>query len=89
MARLQRCRDGTGDEGSCVRAWKYDPEGKKERKIVGNEPIVGCSLEVGSLTARTMQWQDFWLTTEITEIIEHKDNYWRFKTGNSEYEFWS
>lgn len=88
MARLSRVRDGAGDEGSCVIAWKYDPEGKKERENVGNEPIVGCCLEVGSVTARSMQWQDFWLTTEITEILEKKDGYVKFKTGNSEYEFW-
>ena len=29
-----------------------------------------------------------WQTTEVTEILEEKENYVKFKTKNSEYEFY-
>ena len=55
-------------------------------KVVGDMPIVGCSLLVGSIHTR-MFGQDYWLTTPITKILEEKPGYVRFKTWNSEYEF--
>ena len=30
-----------------------------------------------------------WQTTEVTEILEEKENYVKFKTKNSEYEFYT
>ncbi len=42
---------------------------------------------VGSITARTYSDQDYWLTTVVTEIIEDKGDYVKFKTGNSVYEW--
>jgi len=92
MATLRRIKpnDQAGDSGARVEAIKWKKDGTLD-KIVANEPTVGCSLLVGSVTARTYSGQDYWLTTEITEILEDtkkKDGrYIRFKTGNSEYEF--
>jgi hypothetical protein len=42
---------------------------------------------VGALTARTMQWQDYWLTTEVLEILEETEDYVKFRTKNTIYEW--
>jgi hypothetical protein len=48
---------------------------------------------VGSITARSYSDQDYFLTTTVTEILEEITNeqthYIRFRTGNSEYEWWN
>lgn len=86
--------DGTKhfiEGGSRVEAIKWNEDGTY-KEIIGHTPIVGCSLLVGSLTARSYSATDYWLTTVVTEIIEDnrdKDgniNFIRFKTENSEYE---
>jgi len=90
MAFLRRLSDNKGDSGSRVEAIAWNEDGTV-KEIVDNRPIVGCSLLVGSVTARSYSAQDYWLTTPITEILEEtvKDNeyYIKFKTGNSIYEF--
>lgn len=89
MAILRRLRDGAGDQGARAEAiqWK---DGKYD-KVIGNRPILGCSMLVGSVTARSYSTQDYWLTTPVTEILEEIDDedglYVKFKTGNSVYEF--
>lgn len=50
-------------------------------------PRVGVAMRVGSIYARTMQSQDWWQTTYITEILEERDDFVRFKTTNSIYEW--
>lgn len=70
-------------------AWNRD---RTFKEIVDSKPVVGCSLLVGSVTARSYSSQDYWLTTKVTEIVEEKkgdDGYYeliRFKTANSVYE---
>lgn len=86
MARLRRTSDGAGDMGARSEAIAWENGVFKE--IVGNRPTLGCSMIVGGVTARTYQQQDYWLTTVITEIIEERQDYVRFKTENSEYEWW-
>jgi len=92
MAILRRVSDGQGDEGSRVEAIKWNEDGTF-KEIVDNKPVVGCSLLVGSVTARSYSDKDYWLTTEVTEILEEKEHngglYMKFKTGNSIYELWS
>lgn len=85
MATLRRTRDGAGDSGARVDAIEWNEDGTFKR-VAGHEPIVGCSLLVGSVTARSYSDQDYWLTTVVTEILEKREGYCRFKTGNSEYE---
>jgi hypothetical protein len=93
MATLKRVSDGAGDQGVRVEAIKWKEDGTID-KIVDNRPVVGCSLLVGSLTARSYSDKDYWLTTEVTEILEEKYNdnerleYCKFKTGHSVYEIW-
>jgi hypothetical protein len=88
MAQLRRISDGAGDMGARSEAIAWNADGTF-KEIVGRRPTVGCSILVGSVTARTYQHQDYWLTTPVTEILEEKDNYVKFKTENSEYEWWS
>ena len=92
MARLSRIGDGAGDSGSRSEAIQWKENGTLD-KVVSNRPTLGCSMLVGSVTARSYSRQDYWLTTPVTEILEEKESeegiYVKFKTGNSTYEFWS
>lgn len=96
MAELRRIRDGAGDSGSRVEAIAWNEDGTF-KEVIGHRPMVGYSLLVGSVTARTYSNQDYWLTTPITEILKEEERkgrdgegyYCRFKTENSEYEFFS
>lgn len=88
MAQLRRISDGKGDVGARSEAIAWNPDGRF-KKIVGRRPVVGCSMLVGSVIARTYDSQDYWMTTVITEILEEREDYVRFKTENSEYEWWS
>lgn len=89
---LRRISDGKGDSGALSQAIAWN-EDKTFKEVAGHKPIVGCSIKVGSVTARSYSNQDWWLTTPITEILEEIENediqYIRFKTGNSEYEWWN
>ena len=78
-------REEFKEGGARVEAHKYNKETQLHEGVVGHEPIVGCSLLVGSVTARSYSNQDWWLTTEITEIVEETNEYILFKTLNSTY----
>jgi len=92
MASLRRTRDGEGEVGARVEAIAWNEDGTF-KEIIGHKPTIGCSLLVGSVTARSYSSRDYWLTTPITEILEEESNdeyyYCKFKTENSDYEFWS
>ena len=95
MPRLIKIHpDGTEEvkeSGQRVEAIQWDAEGHFS-KVVGHVPIVGCSLLVGSVTARTYSDQDWWLTTPVTEILQElyatngQPLKFKFKTNNSIYE---
>lgn len=91
MPTLRRTHDGAGDTGARVEAIKWHENGRRE--IIGHRPIIGCSLLVGSLIARSYSSQDWWLTTVIEEILEEDERedglYVKFKTTNSIYEYFS
>lgn len=77
--------DGNGDSGGeSLAIWEEEGEVKFEHDA---RPRVGICIQVGSSYARTMQWQDWWQTSYITEIIEESENYIKFKTKNSIYEW--
>ncbi len=88
MARLKRISDGAGDEGSRSEAIAWNEDGTF-KEVVGRKPVVGCSMLVGSVTARSYSRKDYWLTTPVTEILEERQDYVRFRTENSEYEWWA
>lgn len=91
MARLRRIRDGAGDEGARVEAISWNEDGSF-KEVVDDKPVVGCSLLVGSVTARTFSTKDYWITTPIISILEQVQTdeglYVKFTTENSSYEFW-
>ena len=90
MPKLKRVSDGEGYHGSLVEAITWNDDGSF--KIVANHPVIGCSLRVGSPFAGTYSTRDWWMTTEVTEILEESKNkeglyeYVKFKTKNSIYE---
>lgn len=86
MATLKRIGDGAGDSGALSQAISWNEDGTF-KEVVGDRPTVGCSMLVGSATARTYQNQDYWLTTPVTEILEDEGDRVLFKTGNSTYEW--
>lgn len=88
MARIRRESDGVSESGSRSEAISWN-EDRTFKEVVGNRPIVGCSMLVGSVTARSYANQDYWLTTVVTEIIEDKGDYVKFRTENSIYEWWA
>ena len=89
---LRRVSDHAGDMGGSSRSIKWKEDGSFD-EVTGEEPTVDESMQVGSVTARSYSEQDYWLTTPVTKILETIKNddvhYVRFKTGNSEYEWWS
>jgi hypothetical protein len=89
---LRRVRDGAGDSGpmSLAITPTVDMDTNKVVDVQyehGARPRIGSAMRVGSIAGRTFAAQDWWQTTLITEILEDKDDYVRFKTGNSEYEW--
>ena len=63
-------------------AWNED---RTFKEVVGHRPTIGCSLMVGSVTARSYSNQDYWLTTPVTKILEETEDYVLFETKNSTY----
>ena len=85
MYTLSRMSDKAGDSGSiCNLLWEEDGEFKVEYH---GRPRVGVAVMVGSSVTRTMQYQDWWQTSYITEILEDNETYIKFKTQNSIYEW--
>ena len=77
-------REEFKEGGARVDAIKWTEDGKFDT-IKGHEPIVGCALLVGSVTARSYSDSDYWVTTPITEIVEETNEHVLFKTLNSTY----
>lgn len=77
---LIRESDGTGDSGPMSTIYRYNPATGQIERLHESKPKVGYSIMVGSFMARTYALQDYWQTTEITEILEEKDEYVKFKT---------
>jgi hypothetical protein len=72
------------ESGPMCNAVSWNEDGSF-KGVVGHEPTIGCSLIVGSMTARSYSDSDYWMTTTITKIIEQTDEHWIFETENSTY----
>jgi hypothetical protein len=77
----------TGDTGGMSTIMKLSKDGNRVLARLNSKPRVGWVIRVGSLYARTYRYQDWWQTSTITEILEERKDYCRFKTLNSEYEW--
>jgi hypothetical protein len=80
--RLVRERDGLVAESKEVLWIEFNEEGKFKSKH--DEPAIGRSLVMSPFSINFT-----WQTTELTEIIEQKENYIKFKTMNSVYELFN
>lgn len=77
--RLVRERDKLTKESARVLWLEWNEDSTFKEKY--DHPAVGRSLLMSPFN-KYYTWQ----TTDITEIVEQKDNYIKFKTKNSDYE---
>jgi len=79
--KLVRESDGLTKESKDVLWLEFNEEGTFKSKH--SEPAVGRSLLMSPFN-EFFTWQ----TTTVTEIVEERDDYIKFKTENSTYELW-
>ena len=79
--KLVRERDGLTNQSKEVMWVEWNEEGRFKSKH--DEPAVGRSLMMSPFN-QFFTWQ----TTTLTEIVEERENYIKFKTRNSNYELW-
>ena len=79
--KLVRERDGLIKQSKEVMWIEFNEEGRFKAKY--DKPAVGRSLLMSPFTM-SFTWQ----TTTITEIVEQREDYIKFKTQNSNYELW-
>ena len=79
--KLVRERDGLTKQSKGVKWVEWNEDGRFKSKH--DEPAIGRSLLMSPFNL-FFTWQ----TTTVTEIVEQRDDYIKFKTGNSNYELW-
>lgn len=79
--KLVRERDGLTNQSAEVMWLEWNEEGKFKAKH--DKPAIGRSLIMSPFN-QFFTWQ----TTDITEIIEEREDYVKFHTKNSTYELW-
>ena len=79
--KLVRERDGLTKQSAEVMWVEFNDEGRFKSKH--DEPAVERSLIMSPFN-QFFTWQ----TTIITEIVEEREDYIKFKTQNSNYELW-
>jgi hypothetical protein len=79
--KLVRERDGLTKESKEITWLEWNEDGifKSEH----SEPAIGRSLLMSPFNIYFT-----WQTTPITEIVEQREDYIKFKTRNSDYELW-
>jgi hypothetical protein len=79
--KLVRERDGLTNQSKDIKWLEWNEEGRY--RADHKEPAVGRALLMSP-------FNDFftWMTTDITEIVEEREDYIKFKTRNSNYELW-
>jgi hypothetical protein len=77
--KLVRERDGLTKQSKEIMWLEFNDEGRFKSKH--DEPAAGRSLLMSPFT-----FSFTWQTTEITEIVEQREDYLKFKTRNSVYE---
>ena len=79
--KLVRERDGLTKQSKEVMWIEWNEDGTFKSKH--DEPAIGRSLLMSPFN-QFFTWQ----TTPITEIVEEREDYIKFKTQNSNYELW-
>jgi hypothetical protein len=79
--KLVRERDGLVNQSKEILWLEFNEDSTFKEKH--DEPAIGRSLLMSPFNTYFT-----WQTTSITEIYEQKENYIKFKTGNSVYELW-
>jgi hypothetical protein len=80
--KLVRERDGLTNQSKEIKWLEFDENGRYKADY--QEPEVGRSLIMSPFNA-FFTWQ----TTPVTEIVEQKEGYVKFKTANSNYELFT
>ena len=79
--KLVRERDGLTKQSKEIKWFEWNDEGRF--KALHSKPGIGYSLIMSPFN-QYFTWQ----TTSITEIVEEREDYIKFKTQNSNYELW-
>lgn len=79
--KLVRERDGLTNQSKEVMWVEWNEEGRFKARH--DEPAIGRSLIMSPFN-QFFTWQ----TTSLTEVLEEKENYLKFRTNNSVYELW-
>lgn len=79
--KLVRERDGLINQSKEVKWLEWNDKG--HFKAGHDKPAIGLSLIMSPFN-NFFTWQ----TTSVTEIVEEKEDYVKFKTQNSNYELW-
>jgi hypothetical protein len=79
--KLVRERDGLVNQSKEIKWLEWNEEGRF--KSEHSEPAIGYSLLMSPFN-----YYFTWQTTPITEIVEQREDYIKFKTRNSNYELW-
>ena len=82
---LRRVSDGAGDSGlMSTLFWEEDGEVKTE---LNGRPRIGVAMKVGNPFGGIFSTQDWWMCTPATKILIDEENYVKFETRNSTYEW--
>ena len=79
--KLVRERDGLTKQSKEVMWVEWTEEGRFQARH--DEPAIGRSLIMSPFN-QFFTWQ----TTSLTEVLEVRENYLKFRTNNSVYELW-
>ena len=79
--KLVRERDGLTHHAHEIGWIEFNEDSTFKEKH--DEPAIGRSLMLDP-----HRFTFTWLTTSVTEIVEQRDDYIKFKTRNSNYELW-
>ena len=79
--KLVRERDGLTKQSKDIKWLAFNKDGTFKEDF--QEVAIGRSLIMSPFN-QYFTWQ----TTTVTEIVEQRDDYIKFKTGNSNYELW-
>ena len=79
--KLVRERDGLTHHARQIGWIEFKEDSTFKEKH--DEPAIGRSLILDP-----HRFSFTWLTTSVTEIVEQRDDYIKFKTRNSNYELW-